>query len=287
MSCGIYKFTNLINNQVYIGQSINIEQRYKQHKTNCHLPDRNQSKFYQALNEFGIDNFSFEILELCEPDQLNDKEIYWINYYDAVNAGYNTLSGGSYGYIVDRQLIFDAWNEGLSIQKIAEKLDVCKTTVRNALHGYDKYSVEESHKRGGQMAFETALSNQSHNSLKISNAVYQYDLNGNFIQKYNSVYEAARCTNTQESSIRKVISGERQTANNFIWFKEQQDYVAPRKSGGKSKSVYQLDLNGNQLNEYKSLSEAARTVNGDQSLIGKVCRGVKKTAYGYKWKYSE
>ena len=287
MSCGIYKFENLKNGKVYIGQSINIEQRYKQHKTNCNQIDRNKSKFYQALNEFGIDNFSFEILEICSQNELNDKEIYWINYYNSVECGYNTLTGGSYGYIVERQPIYDAWDKGLSIQEIAEQLNVCKTTVRNTLHSYENYSVEESHKRGGNLAYETALKNNTHNSLMISNKVYQYDLDGNFINEYKSVYEAARCTGTQESSIRKVISGERQTANSFIWFNQKQSQVSPRKSGGKSKSVCQIDLQGKYLKTYKSLSEAAKAVNGDHSLIGKVCRGIKKTAYGYKWLYEE
>lgn len=286
MSCGIYKFENKINGQVYIGQSVNIEKRYKQHKTNCNLSDRNKSKFYQALNELGFDNFSFTIIEHCLPNELNEKEIYWINYYNSVEQGYNTLSGGTYGYIVDRELIYKAWDEGLSVQEIANKLEISKTLTREALHSYPNYSIEESHRRGGNLAYQTTLSNQSLNKAS-GRRVYQYDLNGNYINDYSSVYEAARQTNTQESAIRKVISGERQTSNDFIWFDSKQDKVEPRKSNGKAKNINQYDINDNYITSYISLTEAAKAVNGDRSLIGKVCRGIRKTAYGYKWKFKE
>ena len=62
---GIYKLTNKINNKVYIGQSINIENRFQQHKNNClneNLKDYN-TKFYRALRKYGVENFTFEIIE--------------------------------------------------------------------------------------------------------------------------------------------------------------------------------------------------------------------------------
>lgn len=87
---GIYCFTNKINNKKYIGQSINIEERYKAHKYNY---SKNNTCFYKAINEYGWDNFSFKVLEQCLIKELNDKEKYWIQYFDSFNNGYNSTSG--------------------------------------------------------------------------------------------------------------------------------------------------------------------------------------------------
>lgn len=96
---GIYKFQNKINGKVYIGQSIQLEQRYKSHLNNHNnenLKDY-QTKFYRALRKYGFDNFSYEILELSEnftKEELNEKEEYWISYYDSFKNGYNSNNGG-------------------------------------------------------------------------------------------------------------------------------------------------------------------------------------------------
>lgn len=93
---GIYKFENLINGHVYIGQSVNIERRYKEHlsRTNNINSDEYNSAFHRALRKYGIENFSFTVLEECEKQQLNEKEKYWILKYNSYHKGYNETTGG-------------------------------------------------------------------------------------------------------------------------------------------------------------------------------------------------
>ena len=69
---GIYKITNLLTSEVYIGQSTNIEQRVKEHKYHA------ESYIDQIISEIGLEYFSFEVLELCEIDQLDKLEEYYI-----------------------------------------------------------------------------------------------------------------------------------------------------------------------------------------------------------------
>lgn len=94
---GIYKFTNKITGQSYIGQSKNIENRYTQHKTR-HEPNLNtyeNTYFHQALYHYGFWNFDFEVLEQCEQDQLDDREKYYIKKYNTIYPyGYNKTWGG-------------------------------------------------------------------------------------------------------------------------------------------------------------------------------------------------
>lgn len=89
---GIYKITNKTNNKVYIGQSINIEQRWKTHLKKSRILN---TPLYQAMRKDGIENFLFEVIEECNQEQLNNKEKYWINYYNSTNSnkGYNILKG--------------------------------------------------------------------------------------------------------------------------------------------------------------------------------------------------
>lgn len=93
MSCGIYKITNKINGHSYIGQSVDIERRWRQH---INFPKEN-SKYplYQAFVKYGIENFSFEILELCQKEKLDNREIYFITKFNTYCNGYNQTCGGS------------------------------------------------------------------------------------------------------------------------------------------------------------------------------------------------
>lgn len=94
---GIYKFTNTITGESYIGQSVNIDKRFIQHK-NRHDPRQKtyeNTYFHEMLWHYGFCNFSFEILEQCSKEQLNEKEKYYIEKYKTIYPyGYNKTYGG-------------------------------------------------------------------------------------------------------------------------------------------------------------------------------------------------
>lgn len=92
MITGIYKITNKENGKVYIGQSIDCERRIKEH---CY-PSRYKDGLVidVAIHKYGADNFTFEIIEECNQEKLDEREIYWINYYNSKGNGYNLTSGG-------------------------------------------------------------------------------------------------------------------------------------------------------------------------------------------------
>ena len=92
MNCGIYKITNILNKKCYIGQSINIPLRWRHHRS-FSLKESNYP-LYRAFKKYGIENFTFEILEECLPSELNEKEIYWIKFFNSYNEGYNQTFGG-------------------------------------------------------------------------------------------------------------------------------------------------------------------------------------------------
>lgn len=92
--CGIYKITNQIDNKCYIGQSVNISQRWKDHaKCGLGIDTPAGNKLYKAMIEEGIWNFSWELLEECSREQLDSKEKYYIDLYNACDFGYNSNKG--------------------------------------------------------------------------------------------------------------------------------------------------------------------------------------------------
>jgi len=87
---GIYKITNLVTGRCYIGQSKDIDERFKQHFYHSDsIVDKN-------LKLYGKDHFKFEVLEVCNENELDEKEAYYIRKYNSIMYGYNLIQGGQH-----------------------------------------------------------------------------------------------------------------------------------------------------------------------------------------------
>lgn len=87
---GIYKITNMENQMCYVGQAVNVAERWKQHikrGLGAEAPTRN--KLYPAMNQYGVENFTFELLEECTKEFLDAREDYWQEYFHAKDFGYS------------------------------------------------------------------------------------------------------------------------------------------------------------------------------------------------------
>lgn len=94
--CGIYKITDLITEQCYIGQSVDIAQRWKDHiKCGLGIDASSSNKLYNSMQKDKIWNFTFELLEICPKELLNEKQALWIDMYSSNTYGLNTLKGHS------------------------------------------------------------------------------------------------------------------------------------------------------------------------------------------------
>lgn len=280
---GIYKITNQINGKVYIGQSIHILRRWEQHKQNVNT---GTSKIYQAMRKHGLNNFTFEVLEECSPDQLNDREVYWISYYNSFNSdkGYNMTPGGSEPVKINPQEIYKLWDEGYSVGEIYDYLSekISYATVKNYLHDYQGWNISESRRRSA------LLSNQNINKNKTT-TIKQYDLFGNFLSNWNSANEASRMLGITSNTICLALNGKQLQAGGFQWrngLPEDDSLIESIIDKVPCHfEIIQKDLQGNIINRFKTLKEAAQAVNTDSRNIARVCKHERnrKTAKGFIW----
>ena len=129
--CGIYKIENLITHHIYIGQSTNIDTRWRRHKDDVHSGKKDYP-LYRAINKYGIDNFSFEIIEECSKEALDEREQFWIKYYNSYKNGYNQTIGGQGAKCCGSSLNYK------QVETIREELrKTCKTNIEIA-NEYDE-----------------------------------------------------------------------------------------------------------------------------------------------------
>lgn len=147
----IYKITNQVNGKVYIGKTINLDGRWYKHR---YLAQRGSKRhLYLSMRKYGLENFSFDVIEECNNDSLNDREKYWISVFDSTNPehGYNKTIGGDGG---------DTWSLNDHKENTSKRLS---EKLKGRLHD------PESYRRAGEKRRGFIMSDDQKN--KISNSL--------------------------------------------------------------------------------------------------------------------
>ena len=110
---GIYKITNKINGQAYIGQAVDIEKRWQRHINDSKNPNSHSYEYpiCRAFRKYDVKNFDFVILEECERELLNEKEVAYIALFNTFFNGYNQTLGGDHHIIVPKENIIGIFND--------------------------------------------------------------------------------------------------------------------------------------------------------------------------------
>jgi len=144
---GIYKITNLLNNKIYIGQSTDIKARWLSEKTRAFNLSSNSydTPLSRAFRKYGLENFTFEVLECCNKNELDQKETYYIYYYNSlVPFGYNITDGGTssrghavqLGYDMVCKIVQELKEDKLTQLELAVKYNVSKDTITDINLGH-------------------------------------------------------------------------------------------------------------------------------------------------------
>lgn len=117
---------------VYVGATRrHPDQRFVEHRRDAlrfkHRP------LYAAINKYGIENFSLDVIEECDLASLSEREEYWIEKCNSFADGYNSTIGGAGKRFADYNLIFSLWAKGLNLKEIQETTSYDYNTIKNAL----------------------------------------------------------------------------------------------------------------------------------------------------------
>lgn len=271
----IYLIENKINGHKYIGQTrVKLKERLQQHY--CESKKYTNRPLYRAINKYGIGNFKVEILEKCLIDCLDEKEQYWIEFYNTFKnpEHYNCTPGGEGGEISDdtKQRI----SKGMSLVPRGEKWEQSMSV-----------SLKQKFDRGERWGFMNNRGDGSHAKRKVR-AIPVLNLSANCkvkpigdqILEFDSVHEAAKFVNGKTGNISRCITTG-WTAYGYKWEKVDKSPVW--------KKVYGVSREtGEKTHEFRSIKEAARYWNKGDSGIRKALKepGIKSFMNHY-WYYVE
>ena len=271
MSCGIYKITNNITEKMYIGRSVNIEDRWKHH-----IGAKDDYAIHKSMRKYGVENFTFEIIEECDESLLDEREQYWIQYYNTYNYGYNLTVGGEGGGKYSHDEIKKLWDEGLGTLEISKITGASLQTISRTLRGDELFTNSECQSRNKGQPFS------------------QYTAEGKWVATYLSYKELSRVMDINIEMVKRCLYDSDKddkrniSAGGFQWrygdSKEDIPAINIYRTGYRRK-VAQYDKDNNLIKIYSSISEATRETGINH--ICHCCSGQGKTAGGYIWRYLE
>jgi len=239
MSIGIYKITNP-KGKVYIGQSINIEKRWKYYSSQYHNKSDKQNKLFNSFKKYGVNNHTFEILEECNINQLNEREIYWGNHFNCIDpdVGLNLRELGKQGIWTEEAKqklsqihIGKHKHTEESKAKISAKLKGTKYTdeqrkkcsENSGMKGKPNYvgGSKKGWLRTQESKNRISKSKQGKTQPNISKSlqkpIEQYDLEGNFIKEWTSAKVAGETLNISNNGIGLCCRGKLKKSYGFVW----------------------------------------------------------------------
>ena len=283
----IYKATSITTGKIYIGQSCQtLEKRMLQHLSRATTNYDPNNHFHNAIRKYGFSDFVFQVIEdnIISDEVLNEREKYWIEYYNSYYDGYNSTLGGDVGLRRDDLVIVALFHEGYTTKEICE------------MTGYNRSTIYNSYKANGLQEENNKRKNEQ-TRLRCSERVEQYSLDGKYIKTYESATAAGQELGNQ-SAISGVCRQEQSALSAYGYlFKYENDprnisewvnrYNKKKQAGKPKKKIIQKDKNKKEIAIYQSAADAARALNlKDKSNI---CAAARKgnLAYGYYWEYIE
>lgn len=202
----IYKITNKQTGKVYIGKTLDtIEERWKEHLRDYKKRRCEKRPLYNSMNFYGPEVFTIEQVEECQPNVLNEREIYWIAQYDSYYNGYNGTKGGDGKAYLDYNLIYKLFQEGKGIKEISQILQCDSGQVSKVLTNFGISAQEkQERKRDKQKKSPVVMLNKDTEEV---------------IQVFSCVNDVQKFLNKQRSGqhITEVCQGKRKTAYGYKW----------------------------------------------------------------------
>lgn len=316
---GIYAIRNKINGKHYVGQSIDIKNRWIQHRSRLRCGNHENYHLQNAYNMYSEDNFEYLVLEECDVCQLDEKEKFYIEKYNSYNDGYNQDKGGAgcigYKHTEEEILKMRKIQNPKEVLQLDMDLNiVCQwvscahagKTLGLSTRGIKSCCNRQNHQKtiGGYFwVYKEEYDNNNvdwdyYLNINISypKRVSQYDINMNLIQVYDSVSKCAKALDMSAADVSAVCRRSRHTAHGYVFrFTDEytdEDYLLDcntdytKKKTTAAKKILRYDLNGNLLNSYESIADVVRKTGFSRSSIQKCLYGKQDISHDSIWKYA-
>lgn len=246
----IYKISNDVNGLVYVGQTVfSVNERLKEH---IYDSKRDNSEFHKAIRDIGEEHFKIEILEECPIERLNEREVFWISYYNSFYCGYNSTHGGQGSIITanpDYCLKYYLENrDSKTLTEIIKDLGCQGNNLREFLQEKGAREKQQYHKLSD-------ISDEFIAEIK------------QMIKEGSSRSQVCAKLHLDHRSLSKICE------NNGITFPESQFKPA--------RPIYQLSLDGEIIKEWPSIFSAEKELKNHH--IGECVIHKRKTAAGFRW----
>jgi group I intron endonuclease len=209
---GIYKITNP-KGKIYIGKSINIIRRFKQYIRLNISP----IKLKYSIQKYGVDNHQFEIIEECIKDKLDEREIYWIHYYNSTNNGLNIGLGGEGGNMTDetKLKLSKTWKNKSKkdLKIINEKRRLGNIGKKKPGAGRGKYTLDEKIALGKRSYYKNEFFLKK--CRKIIIMLDKYTLEP--LREFQSISEAANFIGVKQGTLSGCLIGKSKTSGGYKW----------------------------------------------------------------------
>jgi len=254
---GIYKITNKINDRVYIGQSNRVNEREREHFYRLVRNEHSNEHLQRSYNKHGEGNFLFEIIE--ETDDLNNREIYFINEYGGINSDLN--------YNLKDPLTME-WSE---YSKVKHSKNISGENNPNYGRRWTEEQKEEQSKRLMGLTLEERVGKGKADLAKSKMSKSQTG------RKHSEeVKEKIRQANLGENNPAYGMGDRQRGEDNPMWGKESKQ----------RKKVLQYTKDGVLIKEYDFLSQV-KDYGFHIGNVGSVCNGKLKTHKGFVWKFKD
>ena len=274
---GIYKITNIITGDCYIGKAIDVFNRVGQHKS---LLKYNKHKYrngdlsilQKAWNKYGKDSFKFETIEICPISELDEREKYWISYYQCncskTRHGYNVTDGGEGAY---------------GNQNVKGRIHIYNNEIHKMIYPNEfEYYEKQGFIRGlPQEMIEKANENRQ---IKYGEEHWRF---------------GQKISDEHKRKISEANRGRTGWMKGKHWDDEHKEMLRISSTGkkrseetkrkiteSKQKPVVQYDKNHTKISEYISAVEAENKTGIGRSHISQCCNGKRKSAGGYIWRFN-
>jgi hypothetical protein len=218
------------------------------------------------MRKYGQDNFIIECLEEVPQNQLDEKEVYYIEQYQSLailGKGYNVLLGGKGYHTIDYLLVNKLWAEGKSIHEISIETGANRYGIRHVLMSNPTYTEEEARKRGNTYQRQTRLKK-----------VYQYSAAGEFIAEYSDAAAAAKTFSATPKNIWVALTTPGSLAHGYQWSYYLVDKIMPVEHTPRryKAAISEITDNGDVIATYESAKAAALATGLRAEAIRAACK---------------